>query len=109
MKHSQGSLHVLQWNAGGLTQSKRTELVKILNNKKIDVFTLMEANKVKKDLERFVFPGYSVFLLKKGRKIASGILVEVKNTITSRFEIIKPMGETNDKIEITFLNCWLKN
>ena len=64
---------------------------------------------MKKDMERFVFPGYNVFLLVKGRKIASGILVGVKNTITLRFKIIKPMGETNDKIEITFLNCWLKN
>ena len=60
-------------------------------------------------MERFVFPGYNVFLLEKGRKIASGILVGMKKNITSRFEIIKPMGETNDKIEITFLNCWLKN
>ena len=36
MKHSQGSLHILQWNAGGLTQSKSTELIKNFNKKKID-------------------------------------------------------------------------
>ncbi|GFS56675.1 hypothetical protein NPIL_462201 [Nephila pilipes] len=43
---------------------------------------------------KFAFPGYNVFLLKKGRKVASGILVGVKN-ITSNFEIIKPMGVNN--------------
>ena len=53
---------------------------------------------------RFIFPGYNVFIVEKGKKIASGTLVGVKNTITSRFEIVKPTFETNDKIEINLLN-----
>ena len=105
MKDSQDSLHVLQWNTGELTQSKRTELIKILNYKKIDVFTIKEANRVKKNIVRFIFPGYNNFIVEKGKKIACGILVGVKNIITSRFEIIKSTFEANDKIEITLLHC----
>lgn len=69
----------------------------------------MEANKLKKDMTRFAFHGYHVFLLEKGRNLASGTLVGAKNSITSSFEIIKPIGESNDKIEIALLNCWMSN
>lgn len=105
MSMKQNGLCILQWNAGGLTQAKRLELLKILNDKKVDIFTIMEANRLEKDLERFSFPGYNIFLLEKGRQIASGILVGVKNNLTSSFEIVKSMGDTEDKIEITKLNC----
>lgn len=60
-------------------------------------------------MERFTFLGYNIFVLDKGRKVASGILVGVKNTMTASFEIVKSMGETEDKIEITKLNCWLNS
>ncbi|GFT64159.1 hypothetical protein NPIL_452541 [Nephila pilipes] len=61
------------------------------------------------DMVRFVFPCYYVFLLEKRKRVASGILVGVKNTITSSFKIIKHLDESIDKIEIALLNYWMNN
>jgi Endonuclease/Exonuclease/phosphatase family. len=38
------SLNILQWNAGGLTAAKRTELEQIVKTNDIDIFCIMEAN-----------------------------------------------------------------
>lgn len=56
MRHGQDSSYILHWNAGRFTQSKKTELIKILKDEKVDIFTLLETNKVKKDMERLTFP-----------------------------------------------------
>jgi hypothetical protein len=37
-------LKVLQWNAGGLNQAKKTELHRNLEDKEIDDFCIFEAN-----------------------------------------------------------------
>lgn len=108
MRRGQDSLRFLQWNAGGLTQSKRTELIKILNSKKIGIFIILKANKVKKIWRDTLFLAIR-FFFEKGRKIATVILVGVRNTVTSSFKIIKPMGKTNDKIETVLMNCWMSN
>ncbi|GFS94744.1 hypothetical protein NPIL_509741 [Nephila pilipes] len=51
------SFRVFQWNAGGLSQSKRTELLKILHEKEIDVFSIMETNLASENLKCYPFKG----------------------------------------------------
>ncbi|KAI5754580.1 hypothetical protein M8J77_009716 [Diaphorina citri] len=98
------SLNVLQWNAGGLTASKRTELEQIININNIDVFCIMEAN-LTEELLTFSFKGYYFFLHPKARQIASGILIGVKEELTSNFKIVNEMN-TTDKIEISQVDIW---
>ena len=100
------TLRILQWNAGGLTQDKRVELMKILQECDTDVFTVVEANRTKDDIEKYNFAGYSIHLLEKCRKVASGILIGIKNTLPAKFEIIKTMANADDKSEITKTEVW---
>lgn len=100
------SLRLLQWNCGGLSQSKKAELSKIISTNKIDVFILLEANKTTEDMENFQFPGYTSHILEKHRQIASGIVVGVKRNMIADFKIIKSMGSTDDKMEMINLHIW---
>ena len=45
------SIKILQWNTGGLSQAKKTELNKILSDHLIDVFTIQEANLTQEQLQ----------------------------------------------------------
>jgi exonuclease III len=76
-------LRLLQWNAGGLSQAKRMELLQTLHERDIDVFTIMEANLTADSRKYYPFQGYSLFVLTKFRQIASGILVGVKRNLTA--------------------------
>ena len=98
------TLKVLQWNCGGLSQQKKTELLKILADNNIDIFILIEANKLITDLERFQFPGYIIHLLEKSRQIASGIMVGVKSHLITDFRIVKNMNNASDKMELANIN-----
>ena len=42
--HTHTSLKILQWNAGGLSQSKKTELHLNLIKHDVDIFAIIEAN-----------------------------------------------------------------
>ncbi|GFS98400.1 hypothetical protein NPIL_383231, partial [Nephila pilipes] len=59
------SFQVLQWNAGGLSQSKRTELLMTLREKEIDVFSIMGANLTCENPKYYSFKGYSLYVLPK--------------------------------------------
>ncbi|GIY78088.1 hypothetical protein CEXT_566181 [Caerostris extrusa] len=102
------TLRVLQWNAGGLSQSKRAELLLTLCEKDIDVFTIMEANLTTEKLKYYSFKGYSLYVLEKSRQAASGILIGVKRELTTDFRIIKAMGADNVKSEVEHgcLDIW---
>ena len=99
-------LRILQWNAGGLSQSKKTELATVLQRLDVDVFTIMEANLKTDDLQYYQLHGYSLYLMSKHRQVASGILVGVRSHIISDFTEIKEMGNTQDKSEIIKLDVW---
>ena len=77
------------WNAGGLTQDKRVELLKILHHYYVDVFTIEEANKSKVDIDKFKFPGFTVHILEKQRKVAGGILVGIKSSLTGQYHLFR--------------------
>ncbi|KAG8174101.1 hypothetical protein JTE90_010330 [Oedothorax gibbosus] len=81
------TLRVLQWNAGGLSQSKRMEILQTLGERDVDVFAIMEANLTDKNLKYYSFRGFSLYVLKKFRQVASGILIGVKRELTADFRI----------------------
>ncbi|GIY15568.1 hypothetical protein CDAR_618821 [Caerostris darwini] len=60
----------------------------------------MEANLTLDTVKHYPFKGYNVYLLPKYRKVASGILMGIKDTLTADFEICKEMGGSEDKSEI---------
>ena len=99
-------LRTLQWNAGGMSQDKKTQLQKIMAQYDVDVFTIMEANLTDDMLMNYRFKGYTLYLLPKYRQIASGILTGVRETLTASFEITKEMGYSQDLCEIITLNVW---
>ncbi|KAG8192562.1 hypothetical protein JTE90_015197 [Oedothorax gibbosus] len=100
------TLRVLQWNAGGLSQSKRMEILQTLGERDVDVFAIMEANLTDKNLKYYSFRGFSLYVLKKFRQVASGILIGVKRELTADFRIIKEMGVDGDKSEVVHLDVW---
>ncbi|XP_042911637.1 uncharacterized protein [Parasteatoda tepidariorum] len=103
--NSNSLLRVLQWNAGGLSHSKRAELCKTFTSYDIDVFTIMEANLSQDSIKYCSFPGYALYLLPKARQVASGLLMGVKKHLTSDFQIIKEMNDS-DKTELIKLKIW---
>jgi ribonuclease HI len=105
-KRSNLPLKILHWNAGGMSQSKQIELEQVLHSKNIDVFCIVEANMSQQVLASYNFPYYKTYLLPKYRKIASGILVGIHNSLTSFFKEVKVMGNTNDKSEVVEVNVW---
>ncbi|GFT19287.1 hypothetical protein NPIL_30121 [Nephila pilipes] len=90
------SFPVLQWNAGGLSQSKRTEFLMILHEKEIDVFSIMEANLTSENLKNYLFKEYSLYVLPNFKQVASGIKKELtarcQERINSRFSHYKSNG-----------------
>ena len=57
------------WNAGGITKDKYTEIKKIVADRKIDAFALVEAGVITKDYtnDEATMQGYTIFKLKGQR------------------------------------------
>ncbi|XP_035229941.1 uncharacterized protein LOC118201889 [Stegodyphus dumicola] len=66
----------------------------------------MEANLTIKNLKYYPFKGYSLHVLTKFRKVASGILIGIKKDLTADFHIIKEMGVDGDRSEVVYLDIW---
>ena len=99
-------LRVLQWNAGGLSQDKRKQLQQLLRSQEVDVFTIMEANLDNNTIKYHQYPGYTLYLLPKFRQVASGILTGIRSNLITKFEVIKEMGNDQDKSEVVKLDIW---
>ena len=61
------SLKILQWNAGGLSQSKKTELQLNLVKHDVDIFAIMEANLMAEKLIYYQLNRYILYSLPKYR------------------------------------------
>ena len=85
------TLNVLQRNAGGLTQDKKTELYNTVSNHKIDIFFVMEANITTENLKKYELKGYVLHNVLKYRQVASEILVGINNSLCAQFQIVKEM------------------
>jgi len=101
-------LKILQWNAGGMSQNKKTELHLNLVKHNVDIFTVMETNLMAEKLIYYQLSGYTLYSLPKYRQVASGILIGVSNSLCAEFKIIKEMGNSEDKSEIVKVNVWKK-
>jgi exonuclease III len=97
----------MQWNAGGLPTTKLTEIKHIIKEKDIDVLIVNEANIVAEKMKYYNIQGFNNYLLPKSRHVASGIFAAVKNTVTTKFNIIKEMND-QDTSEIVKLTLWKK-
>ena len=102
------SLKILQWNAGGLSQSKKTELLLNLVKHNVDIFAIMEANLTAEKLIYYQLNGYTLYSLPKYRQIASGILIGVSNSLCAEFKMVIEMSSSEDKSEILKVNVWKK-
>ena len=72
---------MLFWNAGGMSQSKKIMIQKILCKQDIDLFIVAESN-IDREREKFYkFKNYNVNILQKNRQIASGLLVGIKQNL----------------------------
>jgi exonuclease III len=58
-------LKILQWNAGGLNQAKKTELYKTLEDKEIDALCMFEVNVMEGTIKYFHFINYHLNFLPK--------------------------------------------
>ncbi|GFW09549.1 probable RNA-directed DNA polymerase from transposon X-element [Trichonephila clavipes] len=98
-------LRILQWNAGGFSHEKRTQLMSILISQDIDVFIIVEANLSHYSLKLHTFGPYCTKILPKSRRIASGILVCVRKGLISDFHEISNLSSYNGA-EIIKLDVW---
>ena len=91
------NLKILQWNAGGMSQNKKTELHANLVKHNVDIFAIMEANLTAEKLIYYQLSGYTFYSLPKYRQVASGILIGVSKSLCAEFKIVKEMGNSEDE------------
>lgn len=70
----------------GYHKQRRLNL-KITCESILNVSSVVKANVTNKSLQKFEFKGYNLFC--KNRQVASGILVEIKTTLITRFKVLK--------------------
>ncbi|VDN97854.1 unnamed protein product [Rodentolepis nana] len=97
-------LQILQWNAGAMPQDKKIQVQKILQNYDVDIFTIMEANLSDDKLKYYQLPDYTLYLLPNYRQVASGILIGVKEGLTSHYDLIKINNPPQNCPNFDFLN-----
>jgi Endonuclease-reverse transcriptase len=102
---------ILYWNAGGITRAKQDEFYKNVHDQDADVFCISEAGKIAEktdvNLRDLATPNYTIHILERSRQIASGLIVGVRSTLISAFQVTHKMEPDNDKIEIATLDVWL--
>jgi len=73
---------IMQWNTGGLSITKLTEIEHIIKEKDIDVLIVNEANIVAENTKYYNIQGFNNYRLPKSRQVASGIFAAVRMTKT---------------------------
>lgn len=104
-KDADSHLRILYWNAGGLNSSKLSELKANIAKFDADIVFIIEAGASTDNTCYFQVPDYSLFLIKRSRQIASGIIVYVRNSIASKDTIIHEMNN-QDKLEAICIDAW---
>lgn len=98
-------LRILYWNAGGLSNTKFLELKQSIYSTDADIYFIVEAGLASDNPEYYQSRGYNTKLLKRSRQVASGIIIGIKDSLISDFNIIHEMDET-DKMEAVHLKVW---
>ena len=73
---STAKLNILQWNAGGLSSTKMTELKQITTQNDVDLI-INEANSTAENVKYYNIKDFTTHTLCKARQMASGMLVTV--------------------------------
>jgi len=91
---------------GRVSSPKMTEIKKAINEEITHVLITNEANVTKENIQFYNTNGYTIYALYEGRRIASGILVAVKITLTSKLRVateIKEGDTTETRIHVRCL------
>jgi hypothetical protein len=71
-------LKILQWNAGGLSSAKMTELKHITTQNDANLLIINKANTTAENTQHYNINGFTTRILYKARQTASGMLAIVK-------------------------------
>ena len=82
-------LKILQWNAGGLSSAKMTELKQTTARNDTDLLIINEASTTAENIQYYNIKGFTTYTLPKARQIESGILAIVRKDLKTEFKIIK--------------------
>ncbi|KAG8190621.1 hypothetical protein JTE90_017885 [Oedothorax gibbosus] len=82
---------------------KLAELREIIVEEEVDMLIIQEANITEDNIKFYQIRDFTMYGLFKKRKVASGILVAIRNKFTSSFEVVKEMNE-HDLSEIAVVN-----
>jgi len=74
----------------------------------VDIFAIMEANLTTEKPIYYHPNGYTLYSLPKYKQVASGILIWLSDPLCAEFEIVKEMGNSENKSEIVKFNVWKK-
>jgi exonuclease III len=82
---------ILYWNAGGISKSKQDEFNKNVHNQNADVFCISEAGKIAEknniNLRDLATPNYTIHILERSRQITFGLIIGVRSTLISAFQV----------------------
>lgn len=78
----------LHWDAGGLSQVKKSNILSHLNKHDVDIFVITEANITEENKQYQNFKYYTTYHLFKFRQIVSVILIGIKDVLISKFKIM---------------------
>ena len=101
-------LKILQWNAGGLSSAKMTELKQTTARNDADLLIINEASTTAENVQYYNIKGFTNYTLPKAKQIASGILAIVWKDLKTEFKIIKEMND-QDTAEIVKIQIWKEN
>ena len=104
-KHEEKCMNILQWNAGGFLAQK-WQIKKAINEEITHVLITNEANVTKENIQFYNTNGYTIYALYEGRRIASGILVAVKITLTSKLRVATEIKEGDNRNSHTCQMSW---
>jgi hypothetical protein len=104
-KSEERHMNILQWNAGGLSSPKMTEIKKTVNEENIEVLITNEANFTKENIQFCNMNSYTIYALHKSRQIVSGMLAAVKTTLTSKFHITMEINWGGGCVGMALSSC----
>ena len=104
-KGGDNHLCILFWNAGGLSNSKHAELKVNAFRHDADIIIIVEAGASTDATCFYEITDYSLYVIKRSRQVASGIIAYVRNLYASKSTIIHEM-DNQDKLEAISIDIW---
>lgn len=101
---------ILFWNAGGMNNAKLLEFQNEIEEKKPDLFVIIDAGSMSENLDKLKnhFLNYQLKRKKRDRVISSGMIAGVKKELICNFRIVKEMSNA-DRMEAIHIDVWKNN